>query len=379
MGVTRFTRVVAIVGLALLSACSSDDGTLTDKTVPAGVSPGGETGGQFPGTGGYTPGTAGFTPGTSGQSSGTGGFSLSAGGFSPSTGGMAEAGGATFGRGGAIIGVSSGGAGGGAGGTSGAANTGGASEGSGGGAPVEKPPCLGNPNQLVMIGDSYMNWVSHTFGADMNAAAGMTIENFAIGGTSMGSGGIGLIAPQFTTALATHPNPLAVIMDGGGNDVLVPDTVQFPQGGQCKMLGTQSPSIPDCQKIVEKALAAGTELFVRMAGAGVKDVMFFFYPHVPVNTLVGGTDPNGMLDYAIPKIKAACDGAHQLSLQLDPTKTIRCHFIDMVPVFAGHPEYFAPTDIHPNTAGSKAMAAAIWAQMKQDCVAQPASSGCCTP
>jgi hypothetical protein len=145
------------------------------------------------------------------------------------------------------------------------------------------------------------------------------------------------------------------------------------------MMGAQSPSIPDCQKIVDKALQAGTDLFVHMAQSGVKDTVFFFYPHVPLNTLVGGTDPNGMLDYALPKIKAACDGAYQLSAQLNPAKTIRCHFVDMVPVFAGHTDYFAPTDIHPNTNGSKAMAAAIWAKMKQDCIAQPASSGCCAP
>jgi hypothetical protein len=343
-----------------------------------GVASGSSTG-AYPGTGGFVSSTGGFPTAGGGFPSSAGGYAPSTGGFSPSTGGQPETGGAAFGTGGSSGGASTGGVAGSTGGAAGASNTGGATGGSGGSAPIEKPPCLGDPNQLVMIGDSYMNWVSHTFGADMNAAAGMTIENFAIGGTSMGSGGIGLIAPQFDTALATHPNPIAVIMDGGGNDVLVPDTVQFPRGGDCKMMGAQSPTIPDCQKIVDKALAAGTELFIRIAGAGVKDVMFFFYPHVPLGTLVGGVDPNGMLDYAIPRIKAACDGAYQLSLQLDPTKTIRCHFIDMVPVFAGHPEYFAPTDIHPNTAGSKAMAAAIWARMKQDCVAQSASSGCCAP
>jgi hypothetical protein len=372
MGVTRFTRFAAILGLTLSAACASDDGVLTGTTAPVGVSTGGSTDMMI----GIVPGTGGFMPGAGGFPSGPGGISPSIGGFPLSTGGVPEAGGAGFGTGGATGGAPAGGV---AGGASGAPNTGGTVGGSGGGAPIEKPPCLGNPNQIVMIGDSYMMWVSHTFGADMNAAASMTIENFAIGGTSMGSGGIGLIAPQFDTALTTHPNPIAVIMDGGGNDVLVPDTTQFPRGGDCKMMGAQSPSIPDCQKIVDKALAAGTELFLRMATAGVKDVMFFFYPHVPLNTLVGGTDPNGMLDYAIPKIKAACDGAYQLSLQLDPTKTLRCHFIDMVPVFAGHADYFALTDIHPNTAGSKAMAAAIWAKMKQDCVAQPASSGCCSP
>jgi hypothetical protein len=145
------------------------------------------------------------------------------------------------------------------------------------------------------------------------------------------------------------------------------------------MSGAQSPTIPDCQKIVDKAIEAGKSLFLHMADKGVKDAVYFFYPHVPLGTPVGGTDPNGMLDYALPKIKAACDGALQTSTAANPAKPIRCHFVDMVPVFEGHPDFFAPTDIHPNPTGSKAMATAVWAKMKQDCVAQPASSGCCTP
>ena len=40
------------------------------------------------------------------------------------------------------------------------------------------------------------------------------------------SGGIGLIPPQFDTALAAHPTIKVVIMDGGGNDVLLPDTAK---------------------------------------------------------------------------------------------------------------------------------------------------------
>ncbi len=229
-----------------------------------------------------------------------------------------------------------------------------------------------------MIGDSYVDWITHTFPSDMNAASMLMIDDFAIGGTSMGSGGIGLIGPQFDSALESHPKILTVIMDGGGNDILVPDLAMFPNGGDCKNLGAQATSIPDCQKIVQTALDAATQLFTHMAESGVKDVVYFFYPKVPTGTWLAD-DPNGMLSYALPMAKAACDGAYRTAIQLDPSKPIRCHFVDMVPVFDGHPEYFADADLHPNSTGSKAMAAAVWEKMKQDCVAQPASSGCCSP
>lgn len=360
---------MAAAGLLLLSACSSSENSSQGYEGGQGGTPL-ATGGVPTGAGGLDPSAGGAPaggglPGAGGTVNPAGGASGSGG--SPNAGGSLGSGGGP-GAGGDMAG--------------GGASSGGASAGGAGpdaGPPAEMPPCLSDDSQIVLIGDSYINWVSHTFGADINQVSGLSIENFAIGATSMGSGGIGLIAPQFDTAKATHPDIIAVIMDGGGNDVLVPDTVQFPQGGQCKNMGAESPNIPDCQKIVDKALQAGTDLFLKMAQGGVRDAVFFFYPHVPLNTLVGGTDPNGMLDYALPKIKAACDGAYELSLQMSPDTPIRCHFVDLVPVFEGHPDYFAATDIHPNPTGSRKMAEAIWKKMQDDCVAQPASSGCCMP
>jgi hypothetical protein len=310
--------------------------------------------------------STGAAPG-SGAAVGTGGvLATSSGGTASSSGGSGTGGAdATGGASGASGGGAAGSAAGGVGGAGGAAPAG------------PKPQCLEDPNQIVMIGDSYVNWVTHTFPADINAASMLDIADFAVGGTSMGSGGIGLIPPQFDTALQMHPTIAAVIMDGGGNDVLVPDTTMFPNGAECKAMGAQSPSIPDCQAIVQKAIDAGHKLFLHMADSGVKDAVFFFYPKVPTGTWLA-QDPNGMLDYALPKIQAECDNAYQTSVQANPAKPIRCHFVNLVPVFDGHPEYFAMGDLHPNPMGSKAMATAVWAKMKQDCVAQPASSGCCT-
>jgi hypothetical protein len=347
---------------------------------PAGTGNTPGTGNVSSGNGGTTPTGYGGTPGTGnvpggGGSLGTGGSPPGGGGVGPTSGGAGPGtgGGSPMGGAGGSSGGAGGAATGGTGGMSGGGGTG------GDGTDEGKPPCLKDSTQIVLIGDSYINWGTHTFPADINAASMLTIQDFAVGGTSMGSGGIGLIPPQFDTALQSHPNILAVIMDGGGNDVLLPDAAMFPNGAQCKNMGAQSPMIADCQKIVQKALDAGQALFLHMADKGVQDAIFFYYPHVPLGTLLGGTDPNGMLDYAQPKIKAMCDGAYQTSTAKNPMKPIRCHFVPLVPVFDGHMEYFASGDVHPNPMGSKAMAAAVWAKAKADCVAQPASSGCCTP
>jgi hypothetical protein len=110
------------------------------------------------------------------------------------------------------------------------------------------------------------------------------------------------------------------------------------------------------------------------ADKGVKDVVYFFYPHVPEPTTIGGQHPNAILDYALPKAKAMCDGAEAMT-----GGKLRCHFIDLVPVFAGKTGMFAMGDIHENPTGSAAMAKEVWRVMKDSCIAQPESSGCCEP
>jgi hypothetical protein len=293
----------------------------------------------------------------------------SAGGRSSSTGGStANATGVTWGS------DASGGEKGGAGGAT-SSSQGGASGragmGGGAGTAARKPACRTQSSQIVLIGDSYVNWITHTFPDDFNEVVGETVRNYAVGGYSMASGGIGLIPPELDQAITEDPDIIAVVMDGGGNDILIPDTLQFPQGGDCKN-DPKSASTPDCQAIVKLAIDTAVECMDRLVEAGIPDVIYFFYPRVPSSWLA--EDPNGILEYALPLAKEACDTAF--------TRTkgkLTCRFVDLIPVFEGHPEYFAEADLHENSEGSAAMAKAIWKVMVDNCIAQPESSGCCTP
>lgn len=363
--------------LVVLAACSSGGDNDSQDTNPIGASGfGGETfgvggapgaSGSFttPGAGGSPPVVgAGGTPGAGGiMTTGAGGSPppTGAGGAAPAVGGAAATAGGAMNLGG----------------EAGMGGEAGAMEPSDGGPPPmeDRPPCMKNPSQVVQIGDSYMNWGTHTFPTDLNAAGGVTYRpTNAIGGTSMGSGGIGLIPDQFETAIRADPDIIAVVMDGGGNDLLIP-ALGRPD---CKNMSNAA-TVAGCQQIVTDGIAASTKLMARMADAGVRDVIFFFYPHVPNGTLLGGSSPNVMLDYALPLVKEACDSA--------VTKTagkLRCWFLDTIPIFeppgqAAHTDWFAPNDIHENSKGSKAITEAIVTLMKEHCVGQPESSGCCQP
>ncbi len=349
--------------LGVLSGCGAEADTgPNDGAGGFPVYTGAGGGGGFPpGSGGFVQGSGGFVQGSGGFVQGSGGFVQGSGGLVGSTGGFVGSTGGVIGAGGALT----------TGGTTGA----------GGAGPGLKPKCLTKGSQVITIGDSYINWASHTFPADLNKEAAQTFRpTYAIGGMSMATGGIPLGPPpgvafipdQFPYAYKADPDIVAVVFDGGGNDVLIP-AATYAQGAQCKN-SADSANVADCKAIVQAALDASTKMVQAISDKGIRDVVYFFYPHVPEGTAIGGAHPNAILDYSMPKARDLCATAESVT----GGKT-RCHFVDMIPVFQGQSNVFAPGDIHPNGAGSALMAKAVWAKMKENCVAQPASSGCCEP
>lgn len=86
---------------------------------------------------------------------------------------------------------------------------------------------------MVLLGDSYVDYGSHTLPADLAAESGQQWRIYALLGASMASGGISFIPPQFDQALAADPDICVVVMDGGGNDILVPNAFMLGSG-DCK-------------------------------------------------------------------------------------------------------------------------------------------------
>ena len=244
----------------------------------------------------------------------------------------------------------------------------------GGGAPVRMPKCLKKASQVIIMGDTYVIWADG-FTDALKQESGQTFRNYALEGAGLGSVdmtlGPNLIPPEFDQAVSVDPDIIAAIMIGGGTDILLPDPKFGSEAANCKT--DMGPNLPVCRQILDLAFEAGGKLFQTMADKGVGDVVLYFYPHVPKNTLIGGSNPNAILDYANPMAKAWCDGT-----EAKTGGKLRCHFVDLVPIFEGHQnDWFNTADVHPNKMGSSAMAKAIVKVMKDNCIAQPASSGCC--
>jgi len=337
----------------VVAGANANAGIAGNVTVPAAGSGTNATAGTSIGSAGAGA-NAGVTAGTRAATAGASGAPIVAGmGGSPASGGA--------GASGASAGVS---------GSAGKAGS--AAAGSGGSATASGPACKGMPNQGVIIGDSYINWPSHTLPADLAREAGETWRLYAVGGASLQAGGIvpQFVSDQFEQAVSEGADIKLLVMDGGGNDVLLADTLKYPGSDACTSSGSSRLAI--CKMVVADTIAAFGKLIARAADVGVQNIVYFFYPAVPNGTALGGPMPNEIADYARPMWKAACDGA-----EAKVNGKLKCHFVDMVPVFMGHEDWFALADIHPNPDGSAAMAKAIVAKMKEDCVWQPAGSACC--
>lgn len=236
-----------------------------------------------------------------------------------------------------------------------------------------KPPCLKKASQLVAVGDSYLNWITHTFPDDFHKAFGGDYRMYAVGGASMASGGIsGFIPDQLTQAISEDPDIIAAVMTGGGNDILIADTIKYPGSDTCKDR-TDAPMDRVCQDVITNAMDVAGKLMQTAADAGVRDVVFLFYPHIPGGGF-GGMNPNAILDYSLPMARDLCERAVSRT-----DGRLSCHFINLVPLFEGHADWFADDGIHENSLGSAAMASEVVKVLKEKCVAQPESSGCCTP
>ncbi len=316
----------------------------------SGVGGGGSGAGGTAGTGGDG-GSAGCG-GSAGVSGSGGSAGVSGSGGSAGTGGTAGEGGE--------------------GGTAGSGGSGGISGSGGTGGGPSKPKCLAKDSQVVVIGDSYINWGTHTMPQDFKTVSNQSWRMYAVGGASMASGGIsGFIPDQFEQAVFADPDITTVVMDGGGNDILIPNA--FLGGGDCKN-STMAATMPACQNIVQMAIDRAITLMNRAADAGVKDVIYFFYPEVPEGTLIGGAHPRTILNYALPLVRETCEGAEART-----SGKMKCHFIDTIPIFRGHDDWFAAADIHENAMGSMAIAQEVWQVMQDNCIAQKAGNSCCEP
>ena len=235
-----------------------------------------------------------------------------------------------------------------------------------------KRSCIKDGSEVVNIGDSYSNYaIAHTPMATL-------MTQRAVKDGALKSGDNYLDYAMFGTTLAAPPAeipnqwdrargkpPIKVTnMSAGGNDSLI-------NNPQCQR--TKSHETADCQKVVADSLAMGKKLWESMREIGVQDVIWFWYPHLLgpglLNTQGTGND---ISDYAFAMLESAAKAAS--------TDSFHVWMVPTIDVFEGHAEYFYVGDnLHANDVGQGKIADKVWGLMKENCIGQAASAGCCAP
>jgi len=343
-------RSLYFVGALVLSNAASsgcsDDNSTPDALTTAGSSAAGSAGAAT------QPPAAGSTAGA--VTSGAGAIAASAGrSGSPSAPGSSATGGAGASAAAGASGAA--GAGGVAGSTASAgtpaagngASAGNSAGGTGGAAGAAMPATCEKgtvkASEVVFIGESFIAQTGAiprlTTKLARDAGTIGPSESYrstAVSGTQLTTGAIPM---QFTTAKNAGPVKV-VLMDGGGNDLLL---------GTDRCKGTYDAR---CKQVVDVV----HELFTKMKTDGVKDVVYFFYPD-PMGV---GANIKPAMDILRPEMRKECEGSTD----------VRCIWVDQRESWEGKYSTFTSDGIHPTEAGSMASAKQIWDAMVANCVAQ---------
>lgn len=204
--------------------------------------------------------------------------------------------------------------------------------------------CAGDATKTIVIGDSYIA-LSGDIPRFLQQYSGQTYRLHAVSGTAMVGGLPPSIPDQYRLALAQGAVE-TIVMDGGGNDVLLGDITCHTTGPAGPMEGS------GCAQTIQRAVQGARDLLNEAAANGVREVVYFLYPH-----LIGlNADLNPSLDYAIPLFEQAC-----AEVDLD------CKLVDTRAAFEGHPEYLGIDGIHPTAFGSEVIAQMVWDVMGFNC------------
>jgi hypothetical protein len=187
-------------------------------------------------------------------------------------------------------------------------------------------------NDVVWIGDSWVviPGTQHTRVRDLARAEGAIGPNDDYVILAASATTIATIASQYDTQEAGPTKVKILIMNGGGWDLIAAN-------GSAASVSSVGQTF---KQHLAKVATDGT----------VQHVIYYLYPEVPTTPGVAALRP---------VMQQAC-----------AQSTVPCHFLDLQPLWAGHPEYTATDGVQASEAGATVIGDAIWAIMQQNCIAQ---------
>ena len=200
-------------------------------------------------------------------------------------------------------------------------------------------------DQVVAIGDSIFA-LSGKLQDNLEDYAGESFRRYTLSGAELAGGIIATsIVDQYAIAKDDNPDIDTIVMDGGGNDILIPAIMLDPY--DCKTqwyeFGRLSQS---CKNLVDDVYVDAVNLLNTMQSDGVDNVVFVGYYHTK-NALLLLDSMEEAIDYGDLRLSQACAFSVADCTFVDPRSSIN----DSDIIVDG---------IHPNSSGSRKLADLTW-------------------
>jgi lysophospholipase L1-like esterase len=200
-------------------------------------------------------------------------------------------------------------------------------------------------NKVVFFGDSIFA-LSGEIQRVLYGYAGGTFRNYTTSGAELVGG---LITPsieqQIQIAEADNPSSTVVVMDGGGNDILIPAVALDPYDCMTQWYEFGKLSAR-CKSFIDDVYVDGVDLLNDLKANGVTDVVYLGYYYTK-NGLILADDLEEAIVYGDAKLSLACRNSVVRCTFIDPRGTIRDSDITL-------------DGVHPTAGGSKKLADLIW-------------------
>lgn len=197
-------------------------------------------------------------------------------------------------------------------------------------------------NDVITLGDSIFD-LNGVIQETLESYAGETFRDYTRSGAEL-SGGI--LAPsvysQYGTAKATDSNIATIVMDGGGNDILIPATLFDPYG--CRTRWWRRNISSSCVNLIVDQYIQQVNLLNQIAADGVDDVVWLGYYELPR----GNSNLTKALNLGDDLLGYGCEVSSNAS----------CSFVD--PRGTVPASQVISDNIHPTPAGSVNLANQIW-------------------
>jgi hypothetical protein len=217
-----------------------------------------------------------------------------------------------------------------------------ATPGSGGAEDTREDLGEGDGKDVVMIGDSWMNYLITGLQQSLVRVSGRDYRRYGVPGAFMIDGAI---PGQYAKAVSEDADIKTVVMSGGGNDIL---------GSTCDGA---------CEPLIDDVLARIWTLTDQMGADGVLDVIIVGYayvstkpPPLPEGVPVPPSPRKKALDAALDYQRGA-----MLESCRDDGPPPRCHFVDPVKELDGR-----VSGTHPDPEGFDILGRMVWERMKTE-------------